>query len=84
MGQPAAAFRTIVIGARRADFERERLVPMDAFRAVGHVEAVLDCLLYTSDAADEGRAGLGEDEGIGDEEDDDEEYQPGEGFGAFG
>src|SRR3546814_19514289 len=42
MRQPGATLRTVVGGTRRADFEREGLVPMHAFRAVRHVEAVLD------------------------------------------
>src|SRR3546814_11900584 len=42
MRQPLATLRTVVVGTRRADFEREGPVPMHAFRAVWPVEAVID------------------------------------------
>jgi hypothetical protein len=40
MSQPGAALRAVVIGPRRADFERECFVPMNALRTIGHVEAI--------------------------------------------
>jgi hypothetical protein len=42
VGQPRAALRTVVVGAGRADLERELLVPVHALGAVRHAEAVAD------------------------------------------
>src|SRR5258708_39598607 len=42
MGQPRAAFRTVVVGAGRADFAREFLFPVHALGTIGNAEAVRD------------------------------------------
>ena len=42
VGQPGAALGAVVVGAGRADLERELLFPVHALGTIGNAEAVLD------------------------------------------